>query len=157
MYFDPSEIGDLIDGFENLNIIRSDLPIGQVTDVTEIEVFEDAVPQRLNANLYRVKFTTSQLGGYALSNATINTVGNEVVQIEGISVFPNPVQYFLQIKSETKILKPIVRVYNIYGTLIHAQSNLDQIDAQSWASGTYFVEIKSQISSLRNVYQILKY
>ena len=118
--------------------------------------FEDAVPQMLNANLYRIKFTTTQLGGFALTNATANTVSNEIVQIDGIRVFPNPVHDYLEIQSETRILLPNVKVYNMDGILIHTQTDLNQIDAQSWNSGAYIIEIGSQTSSQRNVFQILK-
>jgi hypothetical protein len=82
----------------------------------------------------------------------ITNVGIEdVTENHSLVVYPNPTATSFTIESATAEVKTI-RIYDALGKLIYELENSEEktiIDASSWATGIYHIEVKS----LHHTYQ----
>ena len=96
--------------------------------------------------------------GHTDTEVTINgvqTVGISNQTIEGVNLYPNPVNDILSITSPNNI--DDINVYNIAGQLVfHTTPDMlnTQINTADWAKGTYMVKVS--VGNQTGVYHIVK-
>ena len=71
-----------------------------------------------------------------------------------ISVYPNPAKDFINVKLLGQS-RYQVRLYNLQGKMVLLETNADQIDVTSVASGTYLLEVLETVSGERIVEKVI--
>ena len=77
-----------------------------------------------------------------LNTATLSIKNNEFSQ--GISIYPNPSNSFLNIKSRANVTIKRVAVIDVTGKEIFRQNNAKAIDVSNFAKGLYILKVESQ-------------
>ena len=157
LYFNPSEMGLLLSDFLDLKILRSEKPISEITNIDEVKIISDAVPQVLREDFYRIKFSTNDLGGFAITNAPdLSSVANSEIEIEGISIYPNPTTTTIHIHGFKDFSDLYYKVYDLEGRLIVYGVRSNFINSSLWSAGQYILELGNLSDGHKNVYKILK-
>ncbi len=103
---------------------------------------------RLVAGTWGQGIFYTKYSGPDLSSVTVQ-------EIQGISIFPNPVRTNITISGMEVALEYYYKVYNIHGSLI-TQGKSSVIPAVNWEQGNYLVEIGIVSKGLRNIYRVIK-
>lgn len=98
---------------------------------------------------YAILFFFFMLAGTATLRAQSDTVNEDTVIVkdnfalnDAVSMYPNPVERYLTIRSNLKITR--VQVYSLVGDLVYdARTNFSRIDLRNLNSGIYMIKIHS--------------
>ena len=74
-----------------------------------------------------------------LSNCDVLSIKENL--ITDIKIFPNPVENLISIKSKEKISK--IEVFNLFGKIVHRNTNKNRINISDLTSGIYILKIHS--------------
>lgn len=74
-----------------------------------------------------------------LSNCDVLSIKENI--ITDIKIFPNPVENLISIKSKEKISK--IEVFNLFGKIVHRNTNKNRINISDLTSGIYMLKIHS--------------
>jgi hypothetical protein len=122
---------------------------------TSLTIAQDPVAgTELTAGTYSISFESTDDEGNN-SNCSFELTVVEILSVEdgilseGLSIFPNPSSEFITIVSEYETLSSI-DIIDISGKRLISVSNLDterqNIDISSFATGIYFVNVNNQIT-----------
>ena len=98
---------------------------------------------------YAILFFFFMLAGTATLRAQSDTVNEDTIIVkdnfalnDAVSMYPNPVERYLTIRSNLKITR--VQVYSLVGDLVYdARTNFSRIDLRNLNSGIYMIKIHS--------------
>ena len=106
------------------------------------------------SNYYRLKQT--DFDGRSSLSEVIHLVWE---QGNRVSVFPNPVDDYLTIKTDGPTSRDQIWIYNSIGRLIdqfQLEDGFQEIDTRDWIPGMYFLQLQNGLSGAGNSWRILK-
>jgi hypothetical protein len=130
------------EGFEFMSSLTTHFGIGSNTSITSIRIYwpSGVIDEVVNPSI----------------NTTHNIIeGSAPLSIEDealadLSIYPNPVDDVLVIKTATSLTQKIATVFDITGKKVYNQQLLNnELNVSSLQSGVYFLRIESNGKSIR--------
>lgn len=111
--------------------------------------YEDEVNFMKNFLQVRLDWMDENMFGQG-AVCSVSTSTEDVSDEWDITLFPNPMQDYLQVKNNSELDGVLIRIYTLDGKLMHKQAlpntDIAEIKIQEWPSGSYLYNISKDIS-----------
>jgi len=130
------------EGFEFMSSLNTHFGIGSDTSITKITIYwPSGIIDEINNPAINSTHTIEE-GSFLLST--------EDETLASATLYPNPVQDVLTIRTATDLTEKIATIFDITGKKVYNQKLLNnQLDVSSLQDGVYFLRIESNGKSIR--------
>ncbi len=137
------------DGFEIQRTLEAEDNFVAIDSVgTDITTYTDITAEATKTYKYQVRaYSGSILTGYTNTITVSVSTSNNETNIEGLSVYPNPVKDILTVKADVELSN--IEIYSATGLLtkkVEPNTNSTNINLSNYPLGIYYIKINSNNS-----------